>query len=203
MTGSAAGTAKIAIAGAGYVGVTLAYACVIRGTGKTIALYDSDAGKVRAEVADLQARAAVRAHGHGGRLADIAVREGADVLVLTVGGLPQPGQTRLDLAAGSVTVCRDLLPPLLNVAPDAVALIVTNPVDVVTYAALRIRGLPRHQVLGSGTVLESSRLRSLTVAHCGVAAQSVHAYIAGQHGDLEIALRTSATRRRGTGPALG
>jgi L-lactate dehydrogenase len=193
MTGSAAGTAKIAIAGAGHVGVTLAYACLIRGIGKTIALYDRNVGKVRAEVADLQ---------HGLQFVpmatvagsdDVAVCEGADVLVLTVGGLPQPGQTRLDLAAGSVAVCRDLLPPLLDVAPGAVVLIVTNPVDVVTYAALRILGLPRHQVLGSGTVLDSSRLRSLIAAHCGVAVQSVHAYIAGEHGDSEIALWTSAT----------
>jgi len=88
---------------------------------------------------------------------DVEVCRGADVLVLTVGGLPGPGQTRLDLAAGSVAICRDLLPSLLKVAPDAVVLIITNPVDVVTYAALKILGLPRRQVLGSGTVLDSSR----------------------------------------------
>lgn len=192
MTSSAAGTAKIAIAGAGHVGVTLAYACLIQGTGKTIALYDRDADRGRAEVLDLR---------HGLQFVPMATVEGsddtevcrgADVLVLTAGGVPGPGQTRLDLAAGSVAVCRDLLPPLLDAAPDAVVLIVTNPVDVVTYAALKILGLPRHRVLGSGTVLDSSRLRSLIARHCGVAVQSVHAYIAGEHGDSEIALWTSA-----------
>jgi L-lactate dehydrogenase len=186
-------TAKIAIAGAGHVGVTLAYACLIRGTGKTIALYDRNAEKLRAEVLDLQ---------HGLQFVPMATVEGsddvevcrdADVLVLTVGGNPRPGQSRLDLAAGSVAACRELLPPLLEVAPRAVVLVITNPVDVVTYAALKIGGLPRHQVLGSGTVLDSSRLRSLIARHCGVAVQSVHAYIVGEHGDSEIVLWTSAT----------
>jgi L-lactate dehydrogenase len=192
-TGPAAGTAKIAIAGPGHVGVTLAYACLIRGTGKTIALYGRNAEKVRAEVADLQ---------HGLQFVpmatvagsdDVEVCRDADVLVLTAGVPPRPGQRRLDLAAGSVAICRDLLPRLLEVAPRAVLVIVTNPVDVVTYAALKISGLPHHRVLGSGTVLDSSRLRSLIARHCGVAVQNVHAYIAGEHGDSEIPLWTSAT----------
>jgi L-lactate dehydrogenase len=193
MTAASAGGAKIAIVGAGHVGVTLAYACLLRGTGKTIAPYDRSPERVRAEVLDLQ---------HGLQFVsmatvtgsdDVEVCRGADVLVLTVGGLPKAGQTRLDLAAGSVAICRDLLPALLEVAPDAVVLIVINPVDVVTYAALKILGLPPQQVLGTGTVLDSSRLRALITRHCGVAVQSVHAYIAGEHGDSEIVLWTSAT----------
>lgn len=112
---------------------------------------------------------------------DVEVCRDADVLVLTAGVPPRPGQRRLDLAAGSVAICRDLLPRLLEVAPGAVLVIVTNPVDVVTYAALKIGGLPHHRVLGSGTVLESSRLRSLIARRCGVAVQNVHAYIAGEH----------------------
>ena len=115
------------------------------------------------------------------------------MLVLTAGMPFRPGQRRLDLAAGSVAIYRDLLPRLLQVAPDAVVVAVTNPVDVVTYAALKIGGLPHHRVLGSGTVLDSSRLRALIARHCGVAVQNVHAYIAGEHGDSEIPLWTSAT----------
>jgi L-lactate dehydrogenase len=194
MNGPAAATTKIAIVGAGHVGVTLAYACMIRGTGKTIALYDLNAEKVNAEVLDLQ---------HGLQFVpmativgsgDVEVCRGADVLVLTVGGgLPKVDQPRLDLARDSVAICQNLLPPLLDVAPDAVVLIVTNPVDVVTYAALKILGLPRNQVLGSGTLIDSSRLRSLIAQRCGVAVQSVHAYVAGEHGDSEIPLWTSAT----------
>jgi L-lactate dehydrogenase len=185
--------AKIAIVGAGHVGVTLAYACLIRGTGKTIALYGRRPEKIRAEVADLQ---------HGLQFVpmatvtgsdDVEVCRDADVLVLTAGVPFRPGQRRLDLAADSVAIYRDLLPRLLEVAPDAALVVVTNPVDVITYAALQISGLPRHRVLGSGTVLDSSRLRSLIAGRCRVAVQNVHAYIAGEHGDSEIPLWTSAT----------
>jgi L-lactate dehydrogenase len=193
MTGSPPGTAKIAIIGAGHVGATLAYACLIRGTGKSIALFGRDAQKVRADVLDLQ---------HGLQFVpmatvtgsdDIEVCRDADVLVVTVGGNPRAGQTRLDLAGETVAICRDLLPPLLDVASDAVVIVVSNPVDVVTYAALKILGLPPGRVLGTGTVLDSSRLRSLVAQHCGVAVQSVHAYIVGEHGDSEIPLWSSAT----------
>ena len=188
-----AGTTKIAIVGAGHVGVTLAYACMIRGTGKTIALYSRNADKVQAEVLDLQHGLQFVPMANVIGSSDVNVCQDADVLVMTVGGLPKAGQTRLDLAGESVAICRDLLPPLLDVAPSAVVLIVTNPVDVVTYAALKILGLPANQVLGTGTVLDSSRLRSLIAQHCGVAVQSVHAYIVGEHGDSEIPLWTSAT----------
>ena len=193
MTTSAAGTAKIAIVGAGHVGVTLAYACMIRGTGKTIALYDRNASKVQAEMLDLQHGLQFVPMASVAGSDDIEVCRDADVLVLTVGGYPKAGQPRLELARDSVAICRDLLPPLLDVAPGAVVVIVTNPVDVVTYAALKILGLPRNQVLGSGTLLDSSRLRSLISRRCGVAVQSVHAYIVGEHGDSEIPLWTSAT----------
>jgi L-lactate dehydrogenase len=85
------------------------------------------------------------------------------------------------------------MPDLVRVAPDAVHLIVTNPVDVVTYAALKASGLPRERIFGSGTVLDSSRLRFLLAEHTGVAVQNVHAYIAGEHGDSELPLWSSAT----------
>jgi L-lactate dehydrogenase len=142
---------KIAIAGTGHVGVTLAYACLIPGTGKTVALWGRNADKVRAEVLDLQ---------HGLQFVpmatvvgpdDVEVCRDANVVVMTIGGNPQLGQTRLDLAAESVAVCRTVLPRLLDVAPDAVVVIVTNPVDVITYAALKILGLPRSRVLGPRT----------------------------------------------------
>jgi L-lactate dehydrogenase len=193
MADLAPGRTKIAIVGPGNVGVTLAYACLIRGTGKTIALYGRHPDRVRAEVLDLS---------HGLQFVpmatvagsdDIEVCRNADILAIAVGTIPQPGQTRLDLAGSAVAICRDLLPRLLQVAPDAIVLLLTNPVDVVTYAALKILGLPASRVLGSGTVLDSSRFRSLIAQHCGVAVQNVHAYIAGEHGDSEIALWTSAT----------
>jgi L-lactate dehydrogenase len=193
MTGSAAGATKVAVVGAGSVGATLAYACLVRGIGRTIALYDVNADKTRAEVLDLN---------HGLQFVpqatvvgsdDIEVCRSADLVVITAGAKQKPGQTRLELAEANVALSRALVPRLLEVAPDAILLLVTNPVDVVTYAALRYSGLGPQRVFGSGTVLDSSRLRLLVAEHCGVAVQSVHAYIAGEHGDSEIPLWSSAS----------
>jgi L-lactate dehydrogenase len=193
MTGPAAGPTRIAIVGAGSVGATLAYACLIKGVGRTIALYDLDATKARAEVLDLN---------HGLQFVpmatvvgsdDLEVCRGADLVVVTAGAKQRPGQTRLELAHANVEMCRDLVPRLLEVAPDAILLLVTNPVDVVTHAALRYSGLPPNRVFGSGTVLDSSRLRLLIAQHCGVAVQNVHAYVAGEHGDSELPLWSSAS----------
>ena len=192
MIGAAATTTKIAVVGAGSVGATIAYACLIRGIGRTIALYDVDAAKTRAEVLDLNhglqfvPQATVVGSDH------IEVCRDADLVAITAGAKQKPGQTRMELAEANVALCKALVPRLLEVAPDAILLLVTNPVDVITYAALRYSDLPPRRVFGSGTVLDSSRLRLLIADHCGVAVQSVHAYIAGEHGDSEIPLWSSA-----------
>ncbi len=184
---------KVAIVGAGSVGATLAYACLIRGLAHDVVLYDMNAAKVEAEVLDLR-------HGllfcppaevHGSD--NVAVCEGADVIAITAGAKQKPGQTRLELAGVNVEICRSLIPRLLDVAPNAVLLMVTNPVDVLTLAALQFSHLPPQRVLGSGTVLDSARLRHLIARHLGVAPQSVHAWIAGEHGDSEFPLWSSAT----------
>src|ERR687897_554874 len=195
MTGTSApaATTKVAVVGAGSVGATCAYACLIRGIGRTIALYDINADKTRAEVLDLN---------HGLQFVpqatvvgsdDIEVCRGADLVVITAGAKQRPGQTRLELAEATVALSRAIVPRLLEVAPEAILLLVTNPVDVITYAALKISGLPPQRVFGSGTLLDSSRLRLLVADHCGVAVQNVHAYIAGEHGDSEIPLWSSAS----------
>lgn len=185
--------AKVAVVGAGAVGTAIAYAAQIRGVCRQLALFDLNAGKVRAEVLDLN---------HGMQFTpmaqitgsdDLAVCAGADVVVVTAGAKQDPGQTRLDLAAANVAMCRDLVPALVGLAPDALLLVVTNPVDVVTQAALQFSGLPAHRVFGSGTVLDSSRLRFLIAEHTRVAVQNVHAYIAGEHGDSEVPLWSTAT----------
>lgn len=184
---------KVAIVGAGAVGTAIAYAAQIRGVCRQLALFDLDAGKVRAEVLDLN---------HGMQFTPMSQITGsdrlevcadADVVVITAGAKQHPGQTRLDLAAANVAMCRDLVPALVGLAPGALLLVVTNPVDVVTYAALRFSGLPAHRVFGSGTVLDSSRLRFLIAEQAQVAVQNVHAYIAGEHGDSEVPLWSTAT----------
>jgi L-lactate dehydrogenase len=184
---------KIAIVGAGAVGATIAYACLIRGVGKQVALYDVNRAKVDAEVLDLN---------HGLQFVPMATVEGsddvavcadADVVVITAGAKQKPGQTRMDLLAANAAIFRELVPSLLRVAPDAIFLIVSNPVDVMTHATLKLTGLPRQRVLGSGTVLDSSRFRFLIAQRCKVAVQNVHAYIVGEHGDSEIPLWSSAS----------
>src|SRR5687767_1887633 len=186
-------TSRIAIVGAGSVGATVAYACLIRGVGKQIALFDVNRAKVDAEVLDLN---------HGLQFVPMATVEGsddvgacadADVVVITAGAKQKPGQTRMDLATANADICRKLVPQLLSVAPNAVFLLVTNPVDVITYVTLKLTGLPPQRVLGSGTVLDSSRFRYLIARRCNVAVQNVHAYIVGEHGETEIPLWSSAS----------
>lgn len=184
---------RIAIVGAGSVGATIAYACLLRGVGGEVVLHDIDDAKVEAQVLDLR-------HGLGFVPAatveggtDVGVCRGADVVVLTAGAKQQPGQTRLDLAATNAEMFRHLVPRLVSVAPTALVLVVSNPVDVLTGWAARLSGLPAGRVFGTGTVLDSARLRQLVAARCGVAVPNVHAYIVGEHGDSEIALWSSAT----------
>jgi L-lactate dehydrogenase len=190
---SSSRTTKLAVVGAGAVGSTLAFAALTRGSARTIALHDVNRSKVEAEVLDLQHGLMFTSQAHVTGSDDVAVCEGADVVVVTAGAKQRPGQTRLDLAEGTIGLMRDILPGLVEVAPHATYLMVTNPVDVVTYAALKISGLPREQVFGSGTVLDSSRLRTGLAERCGVAVGNVHAYIVGEHGDSEIALWSSAS----------
>ena len=183
---------KVAIVGAGSVGATIAYACLIRGVGKTIALYDLNDDKVRAEVLDLNQGIQFVPMATVVGSDDVAVTANSDIVVITAGAKQKPGQTRLELAGVNVEMCRAMMPKLVEASPDALFLLVTNPVDVLTYAALKFSGLPTHRVFGSGTVLDSSRLRTLLAEHCGVAVQSVHAVIVGEHGDSELPLWTRA-----------
>ena len=186
-------TTKIAIVGAGSVGATIAYACLVRGVGKQIALFDVNRAKVDAEVLDLN---------HGMQFVPMATIEGSDdvnlckdahAVVITAGAKQKPGMSRLDLAGRNAAMLKTVMPQLLKVAPDATYLMVTNPVDVITYIALKLSGLPRQRVFGSGTVLDSSRFRFLIARRLKIAVQNVHAYIAGEHGDSEVPLWSSAT----------
>ena len=183
---------KVSIVGAGAVGTSTAYALLIKKIAGEIALYDVNQAKVEAEVLDL-------AHGsqftnpsriYGGN--DIEVVRNSDVIVITAGAKQEPGQTRLDLAATNVATLNKLMPDLVRLAPDAIFLLVTNPCDVLAYAAVQISGLPANRVFSSGTVLDSSRLRWQLAEKVGVSTESVHAMIVGEHGDSEFPLWSEA-----------
>ena len=184
---------KLAVIGAGSVGTSVAYATLIKGFARNVALYDINTTKVEAEVLDL-------AHGSqffapssvtGGD--DLAVVENSDVVVVTAGARQKPGQTRLDLAEANTEILRDLLPKLVERAPNAVYVLVTNPCDVLTVAAQHVVDLPAGRVFSSGTVLDTSRLRWKVARAAGVSSDSVHAIMAGEHGDSEFAMWSSAT----------
>jgi L-lactate dehydrogenase len=192
---------KLSIIGAGAVGSSLAYAALIRESAREIALYDVQTAKVDAEVLDL-------AHGTqftgssritGGDDLDVVL--GSDVVMITAGAKQHLGQSRLDLAAVNVGILEGLMPGLVQRAPNAVYVLVTNPCDVLAVAAQRFSGLPGSQIFASGTVLDSSRLRWLLAERAGVATASVHAMIVGEHGDSEFPLWSQA--RIGPVPILG
>ena len=185
--------AKLAIVGAGAVGSTLAYAAAIDGVAPEIALYDINAERVKAEALDIAHGAQFTPGAEVVGSDDIQVCKDADMVVVTAGAAQKPGQDRLDLAKSTVSLMKKLIPQLQSVAPEAIYMMVTNPVDVVTYASLKISGLPRNRLFGSGTVLDTSRLRYHVANHTGVAIKSVHAYICGEHGDSEIPLWSSAS----------
>ena len=183
---------KVTVVGAGSVGSSVAYAALIRGSARHVALYDINTAKVDAEVLDL-------AHGTlftgtsditGG--SDISVAAGSHVVVITAGAKQNPGQSRIELAGVNAGILRKMLPQLLEVAPDAVYVIVTNPCDVLTVLAQEETGLPPERLFASGTVLDTSRLRWKLAQRAGVATSSVHAHIIGEHGDTEFALWSHA-----------
>ncbi len=182
---------KIAIIGAGSVGATIAYAVMTRGLAQELILVDKLKEKARAETTDLN---------HGTMFVPpVIVRDGdigacadARVVVITAGAKQQPGQSRLDLAGANAAMFRTLIPDVVRAAPDALLLIVSNPVDVLTDLAWRLSGLPAERVLGSGTVLDTSRFRFLLGRHFEVSVSNIHAYIIGEHGDSEVPVWSSA-----------
>ena len=183
---------KLSVVGAGAVGTAIAYASAIKGDARTVALYDINKAKVEAEALDIAHGIQFTPTGDVEGSDDIEILRGSDLVVVTAGAKQKPGQTRLELAESTVGLMKTLVPQMLAVAPDAIYLFVTNPVDVITYVALQLSGLPRNQVFGSGTVLDTSRLRYLISKETGVSSKSIHAMIAGEHGDSEVALWSSA-----------
>ena len=191
---------KLTVVGAGAVGSSAAYAALIRGSARHVVLYDIATEKAEAEVLDL-------AHGtpftgssdiSGG--SDISAVEGSHVVVITAGAKQNPGQTRIELAGVNARILKSMLPKLLEVAPNAVYVIVTNPCDVLTVLALEDTGLPPERLFASGTLLDTSRLRWKLAERAGVSSSSVHGYIVGEHGDTEFPLWSAATI--GTVPIL-
>jgi L-lactate dehydrogenase len=186
---------KIGIVGSGFVGATAGYALVMQGVGREIVLVDKNGTRAAAEADDLR-HAVPFAHPLDVEAGEYADLTGSKVVVLCAGVGQKPGETRLHLLQRNAQVFREVVPSVLKYAPDAVLVVASNPVDVMTHLAARFAqecGVPPGRVLGSGTTLDTARFRSLLGAHCGVDAHHVHAYVIGEHGDSEVLTWSLAT----------
>lgn len=186
---------KVGIVGSGFVGATAAYALVMQGVGREIVLMDRNTARAAAEADDIR-HAVPFAHPLDVRAGDYADLGGCRVVVLAAGVGQKPGETRLHLLQRNASVFAEIVPQIVKHAPDAVLVVATNPVDVMTQVATRLAleyGMAPGRVLGSGTTLDTARFRSLLGERCGVDAHHVHAYVIGEHGDSEVLTWSLAT----------
>src|ERR1051326_7633662 len=176
---------RVAIVGAGNVGSTAAYALLMSGLASEIVLIDSNRMKAEGEAMDLN-HAVPLTHPTRIRAGEYSDCRGAAITVIAAGTGQKPGETRLDLVKRNADIFALIVPEIVRNNPNGIILVATNPVDVLTYASLKISSLPPGQVIGSGTILDTARFRYLLSQHFGVDPRSVHALIIGEHGDSEV-----------------
>ena len=176
---------KVGIVGAGAVGSAAGFAMIMDGAASEVVLVDKDADRARAEADDI-VHAAPFASSARCTSGDWSALDGAHVVVLTAGVAQAEGESRLDLLSRNADVFRAILEEINRHAPDAVLVVASNPVDPMTAIATRLSRKPPAQVIGTGTILDTARFRTLLSEHLGVAARSIHAYVLGEHGDSEV-----------------
>lgn len=182
---------KIVVIGAGNVGSTVAYTILMNNLVSEIVIIDVNKEKAQGEALDMN---------HGiAYFKQISVREGdysdcedADIIIVTAGIARKPGQTRIELAKINVSIAKDITKNIMTYAKNPIILVISNPVDILTYVIQKESGLPASRVIGSGTTLDTARLRYLLSAHCDIDVRNVHAYIIGEHGDSEVAVWSRA-----------
>lgn len=183
---------KITVVGAGFVGSATAFALMQAHVVSDIVLLDVNSEKAKGEAIDLN---------QGQVFVDpVTVRSGtyedtadSDIVIITAGAAQKPGETRLDLVNRNIEIYHSLIPPLVAQSPNAILLVVSNPVDVLSYITYKLSGFPKERVIGSGTVLDTARFQSRVAQAVGVDPRNVHANIIGEHGDSEIATWSLAT----------
>lgn len=183
---------KVTVVGAGMVGASAAFAMVMRGAASEVVLVDRNRALAEAQAQDILHATpfAFPTRVTAGDWADVA---GSGVVVLSAGVGQKPGETRLELLGRNRAVFADIVPRVLEVAPDAVLLVASNPVDVMTAITTELAGLPPARVIGSGTVLDTARFRALLGEFLGISPKSVHAWVLGEHGDSEVLCWSSAS----------
>ena len=184
-------SSKITVIGAGSVGSTIAYTLSNQNVASEIVLIDINKEKVEGEVMDIAQGTCFRD--------PISIVAGeyedakdSDIVIITSGIARKPGQTRIELTQTNVNILKSITPEIVKVAPHALYIIVSNPVDIMTYVFTKISGLPENQIIGSGTILDSARLRCGLSEHLNVAQNNIHAYVFGEHGDTSFIPWTGA-----------
>jgi L-lactate dehydrogenase len=179
---------KIGIVGTGFVGATAGFAIVMRGVGSELVLVDINQKRARAEAADIL-HAVPFAHEMQVSAGEYADLVDCQVVIITAGVNQKPGETRLQLLERNAGIFKSVVPQVLNYAPEAVLVVATNPVDIMTHLTAHFAaefGVPSHRVVGSGTTLDTARFRSLLGRHLGVSSGNIHGYVIGEHGDSEV-----------------
>lgn len=184
---------KVSIIGCGKVGMTAAYSLIHDGTVNELLLVARDKDQVLGEQLDLEHGLSFLHHVNVSSTDNYEQVAGSDVVVVTAGAAQKPGDTRLDLANKNVAIIEEVIPKIVKHSPDSIILIVSNPVDILTYKAYQIAGLPKGRIFGSGTTLDTARFRFHLSEFLKVNPTSIHAYILGEHGDHSFPVISSAS----------
>ena len=174
---------KITIIGTGSVGATIAYTLNTMGIASEIVLIDINTEKALGEALDIRQGNSFFGGNCSIYAGDYCDAAGSNIVILTSGIARKPGQTRLELAQTNVNITKSILPQITKYAPNAIYIIVSNPVDILTYVFFKQSGLPANHIIGSGTVLDTSRLRARLSEYYNINQTNVHAYVFGEHGD--------------------
>ncbi|MGI5906615.1 MAG: lactate/malate family dehydrogenase, partial [Candidatus Pararuminococcus gallinarum] len=173
---------KVTIIGAGSVGSTIAYTMAVNGIATEVVMIDINESKSMGEALDIRQGVPF--------CPPISIYAGSypdavdsDIVILTSGIARKPGQSRLELAQVNVDITKSIVAEIVKYAPNAVYIIVSNPVDILTYVFTKVSGLPEKQIIGSGTILDTARLRARLAEYFSINQQNVHAYVFGEHGD--------------------
>lgn len=198
---------KVTVVGVGQVGMAAAFSILSQGVSSDVVLVDVVADKLKGEMMDLQHGALFLKNARITADTDYAVTAGSKLCVITAGVRQKEGESRLDLVQRNTDVLKHIVPKLVQYSPDTILLVVSNPVDILTYVAWKLSGLPKNRVIGSGTNLDTSRFRFLISQKLGVAPSSVHGWIIGEHGDSSVAIwsgvNVAGVRLRELNPAVG
>lgn len=182
---------QIGIVGTGFVGSTTAFALANAGIGDKLILIDIDKERAKAEALDITHSTPFT---FGSRVISGEYKDltNTDIIYITAGANQKKGETRLDLLEKNVAIFKDIIPQITKYAPNSILIIATNPVDIMTEIALKLSNFPINRVIGTGTVLDSARFRSMIGLHLGISPKSIHANVIGEHGDSEVLLWSGA-----------